>query len=134
MSAVRDDRRDPRDRAGLWPLVAAPTAWLLHFVACYVTAAIVCAKAAAGAPLGDARVALWSCTAAALGAIAIVGLWSWRRHRAGVASPDAAPRHDAASVPARRRFLGYATFLLCVLSAIAVVYTTLAFALIGTCR
>ena len=139
MSAVRDDGRDPRDRGGLWPLIAAPTAWLLHFLACYVVAAIVCAKAGAGAPLGDARVALWVCTAVALGAIAIAGAWGWRRHRGGAfardpaASRDPAPGEDPA-VAARRRFLGFATFLLCVLSAIAVVYTALAFALIGTCR
>ena len=148
MSAVRDDGRDPhdrdgrdpRDRGGLWPLIAAPTAWLLHFLACYVVAAIVCAKAGAGAPLGDARVALWVCTAVALGAIAVAGAWGWRRLRGGAfprdptASLHSSPPGDGPAVAARRRFLGFATFLLCVLSAIAVVYTALAFVVIGTCR
>ena len=119
---------DPRDRGGLWPLVVAPTAWLLHFVACYVTAAIACEKATGFATPAGMRVALWAYTAVALAAIGVVAVRGRRRQHGG------APPRDAATAADRRRFLGLATFLLCVLSAIAVVYTALAFVVIGTCR
>ena len=120
---------DPRDRGGLWPLVIAPTAWLLHFVACYVTAAIACEKAPGIATPDGARGALWAYTIVALAVIATAAVRGWRRHRDG-----GAPPRDAATPTDRRRFLGFATFLLCVLSAIAVLYTALAFVVIGTCR
>lgn len=117
-------------QGGLWQLVAGPAAWALHFLLCYVTAAIYCAKAAGAVPLGGARLALWLYTAAALGAIAAFGWRGWRRHRAG----RAALPHDAGTAGDRRRFLGFTTFLLCGLSAVAVIYTALAIAVIGTCR
>ena len=115
---------------GLWTLVAGPLVWAAHFLASYVTAAIWCAKALPGAPLGTARTALFAYTAVALVAIAWLGWRGWRRHRAGGQRPP----HDEASVGDRQRFLGQATALLCGLSFVAVVYVALGVVLIGTCR
>jgi hypothetical protein len=121
----------PERRASLWLLTAGPTVWALHFLACYVTAAIWCAKAgSAGATLGDARTALWAYTAVALVAITWFGARGLRGHRLG----DATLPHDDDTPGDRHRFLGFATLLLCGLSFVAVVYVALAVAVIGTCR
>lgn len=115
---------------GLWWLTAGPAVWAAHFLASYVTAAVWCARAAPGAPLGGARTALFAYTAVALVAIAWLGWRGWRRHRAG----RQAPPHDEATVGDRHRFLGLATLLLCGLSFVAGVYSALAVLMIGTCR
>lgn len=117
-------------RAGLWSIVAGPTAWALHFLACYVTAAIWCAKAAPDAPLGAARTAIFAYTLVALAVIAWFAWRGWRRHRMG----DEAPPHDAPTTGDRTRFVGYATVLLAGLSFVAVVYVALSAVVIGTCR
>ena len=121
---------DPRDRGGLWWLAAPPTVWLLHFLACCLAVAIRCAKTVDAAHLGDVRPALWIATGVALALIGALAVRGGRRHRAGARTPP----HDDAGPAERRRFLGFASLLLCVLSAIAVVYTALALAAIGTCR
>lgn len=118
------------DRAGLWPLVVGPAAWALHFLLCYLTVAIYCAKSVAAAPLGVVQVALWLYTLLALVVITACGWRGWRQHRAG---REPLP-HDAGTAADRRRFMGFATFLLCALSAVAVAYTALAIAVIRTCR
>lgn len=121
----------PEHRASLWLLTAGPTVWALHFLASYVTAAVWCAKAGtAAAPLGDARTALWLYTLVALVAIVLFGWRGLRGHRRG----DAALPHDDDTPGDRHRFLGFATLLLCGLSFVAVVYVTMAVAVIGTCR
>ena len=132
---TRGDRAEeaalPESRASLWGLIAGPLIWAVHFLLSYVTVAIWCAKATAvAASLGGARTALAVYTGVALAAIVAFGWHAWRRHRWG----EAELPHDAACAGDRHRFLGFAGFLLCVLSAIAVLYTALAIAAIGTCR
>src|SRR5690606_29337391 len=125
------DRRIPA--AGMkspWTLVAGPATWALHFLACYVLAAVWCAKMSRVASLGEARVALWALTAAALAVIAAFGRRGWRAHRRG----RGALPHDGAGAGGRSRFLGFASLVLCGLRAVAVVYSALAIALIGDCR
>src|SRR5690606_29009220 len=113
-----------------WTLVAGPTVWALHFLACYVTAAVWCAKMSRFATLGEARIALWVLTALALALIAWFGLRGLRAHRRGrVGLP-----HDDASAADRSRFLGFTSMLLCGLSLVAVLYSALAIAIIGDCR
>ncbi len=112
-------------------LAASPTIWAAHFLFSYCVAAIWCEKAApASGALGAAGVAIWVATAAALCAIAAVGRHAWRRHRYG----DAELPHDFDSPEDRHRFLGFACALLSGLSAVAVLYSALAVALVGSCR
>jgi hypothetical protein len=112
-------------------LAASPTIWAAHFLLSYCTAAVWCEKfAAEDGALGGAAVALWSFTAAALLAIALVGANAWRRHRYG----DAELPHDFGSPEDRHRFLGFACTLLSGLSAVAVLYGALAILLVGSCR
>lgn len=108
-----------------------PAIWALHFLLAYVTAAIACAKAPGpSSTLGGTRVALWAYTAVALVAIAGFGWRSLRRHRHG----NAGLPHDDDTAGDRRRFLGFASLLLCGLSFVAVVYSAMVIAAFGTCR
>jgi len=112
-------------------LAASPTIWAGHFLLAYCTAAVWCEKAAPpGGSLGAAGVAIWIFTAAALAAISIIGWLAWRRHRHG----NGEQPHDFDSPADRHRFLGFACLLLSGLSAVAVVYSSLAVALVGSCR
>lgn len=124
-----EDRLLPERRASLWLLAAGPATWALHFLLCYVTAAIWCAKAVFPAATGPLHALLWSYTAAALAVIAWFGWRGLRGHRWGEASLP----HDDASAGDRHRFLGFATLLLCGLSFVAVLYSALAIVLVRGC-
>lgn len=125
-----EDRVLPEGRASLWQLVAGPATWAVHFLLCYVTAAIWCAKAARLAPSIGVRTMLWSYTAIAIGVIAWFGWRGLRQHLWGAAALP----HDEASAGDRHRFLGFATFLLCGLGLVAVLYSAMAIAIVGSCR
>ena len=147
--------RSSAPRHSLWRLIAGPATWALHFLLCYVTVAIHCAKAVEDAPLGGSRIALWIYTLLAIAIIAAFGWRGWRAHRVGErplphdvepqdsgihdarshgATAHGASSHDAATATGRNRFLGFVTLLLCVLAATAVGYTAFAILVIGTCR
>lgn len=102
---------------GLWILTLGPAIWGAHFVACYLTAAIWCAKAASQ-ELGPVRAAVGAYTLLALGALAVTAWWGWRRQR------NALRRDD---------FLGFTTLLLCGLAAVSVLYVALPAAFAGHC-
>ena len=55
----------------LWTLIAPPTIWSLHFLFCYVSAAILCAKGGPLQPLGGLRIAIAAATAVALALVAV---------------------------------------------------------------
>lgn len=120
----------PERRESLWWLTASPVLWALHFLACYLTAAIWCAKAGRAAELGWVRGAVAAYTAAALAGIGWTLLQGLRRHRHGAATVP----HDFDTPGDRHRFLGFATLLLSGLSAVAVIYAALVAIFIGTCR
>ena len=113
----------------LWTLIIPPTIWTVHFLFCYLWAAIRCAKmpdrAFAGFPLLVAAV-----TAAALLAILVAGTIAWSQERA----PGDPPPHDASTDEDRDRFIAKSTLLLASLSFVAVVYTALPIVFIGACR
>jgi hypothetical protein len=112
-------------------IAASPSVWAGHFLLCYVTAAVWCAKQpTALAPLQSVRIAVAIYTVVALAAIALVGWRGWRAHRYG----DEAPPHDADSPEDRHRFIGFATVLLSGLSAIAVIQAALVAVFVGTCQ
>lgn len=121
----------PDGTESLWILVAAPAIWGAHFLLCYGTASIWCAKLAGpDASLGVVRIAIAGYTVAALGAIALVGRRGYRWHRFG----DATRPHDADSAADRRRFLGFMVLILSGLGAIAIVYAALPAVVIGSCH
>jgi hypothetical protein len=112
-------------------VTASPAVWAAHFLVCYVTAAVWCAKqSTALAPLAGVRTAIVVYTAAALLAIVAIGWFGYRAHRFG---GEEVP-HDADSAEDRHRFIGFATLLLSGLSGLAVVYVALVPVFVRTCQ
>jgi hypothetical protein len=126
-------------RANLITLITAPTVWALHFLVCYVAAAVHCAKAMENARIFTgpawpditlARVIIAGATVAALAAIALSSRQAWNHWGDG----DADPPYDDATFDDRQQFLGFATILLCGLSAVGVIFVALPAVFIGDCR
>jgi hypothetical protein len=118
------------ENESLWLLLAAPIIWAAHFLLCYGTAAVWCAKVAGYAgPLGTTRIAIAMYTAVALMAIIAIGWIGYRRHSYG----SAALPHDDDSPEDRHRFMGFATLLLACLSGVAVIYAALVAVFVDKC-
>ena len=121
----------PEKHESLWNLIVSPTIWAVHFMLCYITAAIWCAKFAPRfGTLGPVRWLIAGYTAVALVGIGINGIGAWRRHRHG----EALLPHDEDTPEDRHRFLGFATALLAGLSAIAVIFAALVVIYFEDCR
>jgi hypothetical protein len=121
----------PERRETLWMLAASPTIWALHLLASYATAAIWCGKIVGpSGSLATARVVIAAYTVVALAGIGAIGVVALRRHRFGGGQPP----HDADTPEDRHRFIGYSTFLLSALSAVAVLYAALAIVFIEGCQ
>lgn len=114
----------------LWLLIASPTIWAAHFLLCYITTAVWCAKVVGrDGPLDDVQVAIAMYTLLALAGIGFIGRIAYRRHSYG---SEAVP-HDFDTPGDRHRFLGFATLLLSGLSAVATFYVGLTAVFITTC-
>lgn len=112
-------------------IAVGPVLWFAHFLACYGTVSVWCAKVVGRTgQLGGARLAIAAYTAVALAGIAAAGWRGWKRHRNGPATPP----HDDDSPADRHRALGYVTVLLSGLSAVATLYVALAAVFVGSCR
>lgn len=121
----------PEAKESLWLLTASPVIWAAHFLLCYATAAVWCAKVAgAGGSLETTRMAILVYTLIALAAIGVIGWIGYRRHRLANASVP----HDDDTPEDRHRFLGFATFLLSALSGVAVIYAALVAVFIRSCH
>ena len=128
---MTSERSPTGDTYSLWLLTIAPTIWAAHLLACYITAAIWCAKVVPfGGPLGVVRQAVAWFTVIALAGIVAVGWIGLRRHRHGTE----ATTHDLDTPGDRHRFLGFATLLLSGVSAVGVAYAALAAEYFNTCR
>jgi hypothetical protein len=121
----------PEENESLWLLTVSPVIWAAHFLLCYLTAAIWCAKRAGpNGDLGAVRAAIAVYTILALIGIGITGWLAFRRHSLGSAT---AP-HDFDTPEDRHRFLGFATLLLSALSAVATLYVALVAVFIRSCH
>lgn len=114
----------------LWLLTISPTIWAVHFLACYLTAAIWCAKMGRDSTLWNIRIAIAVYTAVALVGIAVTGWAGYRRHSFGASATP----HDYDTPGDRHRFLGFATMLLSGLSALATIFSALVAAFMETCH
>ncbi|QBQ55354.1 hypothetical protein [Nitrosococcus wardiae] len=115
----------------LWLLILSPTIWATHFLLCYFTAALWCAKVAGRyGSLGDVRIVIMIYTALALIGIGIIGWIAFRRHTTGTATVP----HDFDTPQDRHRFLGFASLLLSLLSAVGTLYVALVAVFMETCH
>lgn len=128
---AEDESRLPERAGSLWRLIAGPILWAVHFVACYATVAVWCAKVVeVGAPLGFSRTLVLIYTAVALAGIALSGWRGLKHHRYGTATLP----HDADTPADRHRFLGFSTLLLAGLSFVATIYVASIVLFVETCR
>lgn len=119
------------DKESLWTLIVSPTIWAAHFMACYLTAAIWCAKVAPRTgSIEPVRWAIAAYTVAALIGIGLNGWSGWRRHRFAF---EPLP-HDFDTPGDRHRFLGFATTLLALLSAVATIFAAIVVVFFEDCR
>jgi hypothetical protein len=114
----------------LWLLTVSPIIWAAHFLLCYITAAIWCAKRGPDASLFGVRLAIVIYTVVAVVGIALNGWAGYRRHRHGHGRLP----HDFDSPEDRHRFLGFATLLLASLSGVATLYAALVAVFFWNCQ
>jgi hypothetical protein len=120
-----------RSEPNLWTLIAAPMVWAGHFLACYLVAAVFCAKAGTGiANLATVRLVIGTVTLVAVLLIVLCGRQAYHHWGFGISDPP----HDAGTAEDRRRFLGYAALLLCALSLVSVLFVALPALAIPDCR
>ncbi len=123
--------RIPESRESLWLLITGPTIWAVHFLLCYISAAIWCAKFSGPEGSVDSiRIAIVVYTLLALAGLVATGLIGFRRHSFGRATVP----HDFDTDADRHRFLGFASVLLTGLSAVAVLYVAMVAMFPGGCR
>ena len=80
----------PKEVELLWTLFTAPLVWAGHFLACYVGAAVYCAKPYLfGRGFGAVRGGIALITLAALAAILLSAFLAWRQWSFGSARPTA---------------------------------------------
>lgn len=112
-------------------LAASPILWAAHFLLCYITASIWCAKVAGPAgSIQPVRITILVYTVLALAGIATIGRVGYCRQAFG----NAHLPHDEDTPEDRHRFLGYATLLLSLLSAVAVIFAALVVVFFGDCH
>ncbi|MCO5161394.1 MAG: hypothetical protein M9939_09680 [Mesorhizobium sp.] len=120
----------PRQIESLWTLFTAPIVWALHFLGCYIGAAIFCEKPdLLGDDFDRLRLAIAILTALCLVVIVLSGVLAWRQWGFGTGDPP----HDDPTRRDRTLFQGYATLLLSGLSFVAVVFTALPALFITEC-
>ena len=120
----------PRELETLWTLFTAPIVWALHFLVCYVGAAIYCAKPDAfGFGFDAVRIGIGAATGLALALILLSAWLAWRQWGFGAEDPP----HNDPTMRDRRLFQGFATLLLSGLSFVAVIFVALPVLFIEGC-
>ena len=118
----------PKQIESLWTLFTAPVVWALHFLICYVLAAVWCAKRG-DTGFGVVQGGIAAATLLALAMIVLSAWLAWRQW--GFGSQD--PPHDDPTAHDRTLFQGFATLLLSGLSFLAVLYVALPLLFIDGC-
>jgi len=130
-TSVKPNESKPKSiRDRLWWIAAAPSAWAIHFLACYVTSAIWCEKYASDNRMATLWLWIGGYTLIAVTAIIAVGVLSFRNFRRG----DPPLPYDFDDPTDRTHFLGFTAFLLSALSLIATGFTVLVFVLVRSCN
>lgn len=117
-------------RNSLPSLISAPLIWALHFTLSYVIVSLACAY-----DFGGAHVSIALVTLLALALLIFIGAANWRKWRrerqtgrssGGGTDPDVAGANMGA-------FFSLASLMLCVLSAVALIWVALPAAVLPTC-
>jgi hypothetical protein len=130
--AHNEVERETGHGTDLWRVIAAPIVWALHFLFCYVYGAVYCAKAGRNAPLDQPTIVVVAATLVALALISFSTLQIWRVRARSLTDNDFEFEHNTPEE--RHRFLSHVALMLCVLSAVAVLYVTIPMLYLTSCR
>ena len=130
--AHNEVERETGHGTDLWRVIAAPIIWAVHFLFCYVFAAVYCEKVGRAAPLDDPRLWVIVATVVALGGIGWSTHHIWRVRARSLTDKDFEFEHDTPEE--RHRFLSHVALMLCILSAVAVLYVVIPMLYLTTCR
>jgi hypothetical protein len=120
----------PKEIETLWTLFTGPVVWAVHFLTCYLGAAIYCAKRDQVTFGFDAlRAGIAAVTIVALSLILLSAWLAWRQWGFGAHDPP----HDDPTAHDRRLFQGFATLLLSGLSFVAVIYVAMPLLFLTEC-
>lgn len=128
----REVRRETGTGTDLWRVIVSPIIWAVHFLASYVTVAIYCEKAGRDAALDPAEIAVLVYTVVALAGIGWSTWGLWRVRGRSLTDDDFEYEHNAPEE--RHRFLDHVALMLCVLSAVAVLYVAIPMLYLSSCR
>lgn len=129
---TREVERETGSGTDLWRVIAAPIVWALHFLFCYVWVAVYCEKMGRETPLGDARTVVIAATVVALAAIGLATHRLWRVRGRSLTDDDFEFEHNTPEE--RHRFLSHVALMLCLVSAVGVVYVAIPIFTLATCR
>lgn len=116
----------------LWHVIAAPVIWALHFLFCYIYGAVYCEKLGRDASLEQPTLVVIGATLVALAGIAWSAHRIWQVRARSLTDNDFEFEHNTPEE--RHRFLSHVALMLCVLSAVAVLYVTIPMLYLSTCR
>ena len=106
--------------------------WALHFIICYIGAAVYCAKWGREAPLDIVRGGVLVTTGLALAGVVALSFSLWRVHRRSMTENDFDFEHNKPEE--RHRFLSHVGLMLSVLSAVAIIFVAYPVMVLETCR
>ena len=129
---TKEVQRETGTGTDLWRVIAAPIVWALHFMFCYVYGAIYCAKAGRDASLQGPTLVIVGATVVALALIALSTYHLWRVRGRSLTDNDFEFDHNTPEE--RHRFLSHVALMLCVLSAVAVLYVAIPMLYLSSCR
>jgi hypothetical protein len=124
--------RETGSGTDLWRVIVAPIIWATHFLFSYVTVAVFCEKAGRRAALDPAELAVSIGTIVALAGITWASHSLWKVRGRSLTDNDFEFEHNTPEE--RHRFLSHVALMLCVLSAVAVVYVAIPMIYLSTCR
>lgn len=113
----------------LWVPVAAPVIWVLHFMCCYIAAALWCGRFAGQAQAPPLRLFIVIATLLASTTISALFWRGLQRHRGGWQTPA----YDQDTPEDRTRFIALTTMLLAGLSVLATLFVALGLWLVPSC-
>lgn len=128
----REVTRETGTGTDLWRVIAAPIVWALHFLFCYIYGAVYCAKAGRDASLDGPTTVIVGATVVALSLIAFSTHHLWRVRGRSLTDNDFEFEHNTPEE--RHRFLSHVALMLCVLSAVAVLYVAIPMLYLSSCR
>ena len=127
-----ETERETGSGTDLWQVILAPVVWSLHFLFCYVLAAVYCEKMGREAALEDVRLAVLVATGLGLGIIAVATRGLWRVRGRSLTDDDFEFEHNTPEE--RHRFLSHVALMLSALSATGMIYVAIPVLVLGWCR